>query len=75
MSLCVPLTYDVIYCHGMRQQFYGIFKSMILTPGFRSEDFERLKEEHLNYISKQYVTSLLITASGPRASDSCFRMR
>lgn len=37
------------------EEFYGIFKSMILTPGFRSEDFERLKEEHLNYISKHLL--------------------
>ncbi len=56
LSICAPLAYDVIYCRALRQQFYGIFKSMILTPGFRSEDFERLKEEHLNYVSKQYVT-------------------
>jgi zinc protease len=32
--------------------FYGLFAEMILSPRFDPEDFERLREEQLNYVSK-----------------------
>ena len=32
--------------------FYAVFKDMVLNPGFREEDFIRLKSDQLNYLEK-----------------------
>lgn len=32
--------------------FYELFLDALLAPGFRNEDFERVKSRHLNYIKK-----------------------
>jgi zinc protease len=31
-------------------KYYAIFRQMLLEPGFREEDFKRLKDEELNYL-------------------------
>ena len=40
------------------EKFYGIFKEMILNPGFREEDFIRLKTNQLNFLSKTLVNNM-----------------
>jgi zinc protease len=32
------------------QKYYQLFREMLLSPGFREEDFKRLKEDALNYL-------------------------
>jgi len=32
------------------EAFYGIFKEMLLEPGWRTEDFERLRANQMNYV-------------------------
>ena len=32
-------------------RYYGLLKSMILDPGFREEDFQRLREDAINFLS------------------------
>jgi len=37
------------------EKFYAIFKEMLLDPGFREEDFNRLKTNQLNYIERTLI--------------------
>ncbi|MBN2246510.1 MAG: insulinase family protein [Candidatus Aminicenantes bacterium] len=37
------------------KNFYAIFKEMLLNPGFREEDFIRLKSNQLNYLEKTLI--------------------
>ncbi|MFW6136876.1 MAG: M16 family metallopeptidase [Candidatus Aminicenantaceae bacterium] len=38
--------------------YYGIFKDMLLDPGFREEDFIRLKTNQLNFLDKTLVNNM-----------------
>lgn len=38
-------------------KYYQIFKDMVLNPGFREEDFIRLKTDQLNYLEKTLVNN------------------
>ena len=40
------------------ERFYGIFKDMLLDPGFREEDFIRLKTNQLNFLEKTLVGNM-----------------
>jgi zinc protease len=39
-------------------KFYAIFKEMLLDPGFREEDFIRLKTNQLNFLEKTLVGNM-----------------
>jgi zinc protease len=39
-------------------KFYAIFKEILLDPGFREEDFIRLKTNQLNYLEKTLVGNM-----------------
>ena len=39
-------------------EFYAIFKDMLLEPGFREEDFIRLKTNQLNFLEKTLVGNM-----------------
>jgi len=32
------------------EAFYGLFKEMLLEPGWREDDFTRVKDDHINYL-------------------------
>ncbi|HKP36546.1 MAG TPA: pitrilysin family protein [Pyrinomonadaceae bacterium] len=32
------------------EKYYGLIREMLLDPGFREDDFQRLKEEEINYL-------------------------
>ncbi len=40
------------------ETYYAILKDMLLNPGFREEDFIRLKTNHLNYLEKTLVGNM-----------------
>jgi zinc protease len=40
------------------ETFYSIFKDMLLDPGFREEDFIRLKTNQLNFLEKTLVGNM-----------------
>ncbi len=37
------------------EKYYAIFKGMLLEPGFREEDFKRIKTNQLNFLAKTLV--------------------
>ena len=39
-------------------KFYAIFRDMLLDPGFREEDFNRLKANQLNFLEKTLVSNM-----------------
>lgn len=39
-------------------KYYAIFKEMLLDPGFREEDFIRIKTNHLNFLEKTLVGNM-----------------
>jgi len=39
-------------------KFYVLFRDMLLTPGFREEDFNRLKADQLNFLEKTLVSNM-----------------
>ncbi len=39
-------------------KFYAIFKEMILNPGFREEDFKRLRTNQLNFLEKTLISNM-----------------
>jgi zinc protease len=39
-------------------KYYAIFKEMLLNPGFREEDFTRLKTNQLNFLEKTLVGNM-----------------
>jgi len=40
------------------EKFYAIFKDMILDPGFREEDFTRLRTNQLNFLEKTLISNM-----------------
>ncbi len=40
------------------ESFYSIFKDMLLDPGFREEDYVRLKSDQLNFLQKTLVGNM-----------------
>jgi zinc protease len=40
------------------EKYYGIVRDMLLDPGFRQEDFDRLKSDQLNFIEKTLVNNM-----------------
>ena len=38
--------------------YYAVFKEMLLDPGFREEDFIRIKTNHLNFLEKTLVGNM-----------------
>ncbi|MFC2160094.1 M16 family metallopeptidase [Acidobacteriota bacterium] len=40
------------------EEFYSIFKDMLLNPGFREEDFIRLKTNQLNFLERSLVSNM-----------------
>ncbi len=40
------------------EKFYAIFKNMLLAPGFREDDFIRLKTNQLNFLDKTLVSNM-----------------
>lgn len=40
------------------EKFYALFKAMILDPGFREEDFIRLRTNQLNFLEKTLVNNM-----------------
>lgn len=40
------------------EEYYAIFKEMLLDPGFREEDFIRLKTNQLNFLEKTLVGNM-----------------
>jgi zinc protease len=40
------------------EEFYAIFKDMLLDPGFREEDFNRLKTNQINFLEKTLVGNM-----------------
>jgi len=40
------------------EAFYAIFKDMLLNPGFRAEDYARLKADQLNFLQKNLVGNM-----------------
>jgi zinc protease len=40
------------------EKYYAIFKDMLLDPGFREEDFNRLKTNQLNFVEKTLVNNM-----------------
>jgi zinc protease len=39
-------------------KYYAIFKDMLLDPGFREEDFNRIKTRQLNFVEKNLVSNM-----------------
>lgn len=37
------------------EKYYGILKAMLLDPGFREEDFQRIKTNQINFLEKTLV--------------------
>ena len=40
------------------EKYYSIIKNMLLNPGFREEDFIRIKTDHLNFLQKTLVNNM-----------------
>jgi zinc protease len=40
------------------EKYYAILKEMLLDPGFREEDFIRIKTNQLNYLEKTLISSM-----------------
>ncbi|MDH7512097.1 MAG: pitrilysin family protein [Clostridiales bacterium] len=40
------------------EKFYAIFKEMLLDPGFREEDFARLRTNQLNFLEKTLISNM-----------------
>jgi len=40
------------------EKFYAIFSEMLLEPGFREEDFHRLKTDQLNFLERTLVNNM-----------------
>jgi zinc protease len=40
------------------EKYYAILKDMLLAPGFREEDFNRLKTNQLNFVEKTLVNNM-----------------
>jgi len=40
------------------EKYYAIFKDMLLDPGFRQEDFNRIKTRQLNFVEKNLVSNM-----------------
>jgi zinc protease len=40
------------------ETFYALFRDMLLDPGFREEDFNRLKANQLNFLEKTLVSNM-----------------
>lgn len=40
------------------EKYYAIFKEMLLNPGFREDDFIRLKTNQLNFLEKTLVSNM-----------------
>lgn len=40
------------------EKYYAIFKDMLLNPGFREEDFIRIKTNQLNFLEKTLVSNM-----------------
>ena len=40
------------------EEYYSIFKDMLLNPGFREEDFIRLKTNQLNFLERDLVSNM-----------------
>lgn len=40
------------------EKFYNVFKDMLLDPGFREEDFIRLKTNQLNFLERTLVSNM-----------------
>ncbi len=40
------------------EKFYGIFKQMVLEPGFREEDLTRLRTNQLNFLEKTLISNM-----------------
>lgn len=40
------------------EKFYSIFKDMILDPGWREDDFTRLRSNQLNFLSKTLISNM-----------------
>jgi zinc protease len=39
-------------------KYYGIFKDMLLNPGFREDDFNRLKTNQINFLKRTLVNNM-----------------
>ncbi len=39
-------------------KYYAIFKDMLLDPGFREEDFSRIKTRQLNFVERNLVSNM-----------------
>lgn len=44
------ITFSAVTHRDNLEAFYKIFRSMILEPGWRVEDFNRLRDEHVNFL-------------------------
>ncbi len=40
------------------EKYYTIFKDMLLDPGFREEDFNRIKTRQMNFVEKTLVSNM-----------------
>ncbi len=40
------------------EKYYAIFKEMLLNPGFREDDFNRLKTNQLDFLSKTIINNM-----------------
>lgn len=40
------------------EKYYAILKDMLLNPGFREEDFKRIKTNYLNFLEKTLVSNM-----------------
>lgn len=40
------------------EDYYAIFKEMLLDPGFREEDFNRLKTDQLNFLERTLINNM-----------------
>lgn len=40
------------------EKYYAIFKEMLLNPGFREDDFTRLKTNQLNFLEKTLINNM-----------------
>lgn len=40
------------------EKYYAIFKEMLLNPGFREDDFNRLKTNQLNFLEKTLINNM-----------------
>jgi zinc protease len=40
------------------EKYYSIFKDMLLDPGFREDDFNRIKTRQMNFVEKNLVSNM-----------------